>query len=120
MEATMMKRAFLGPVLVSLAALPVVAQPSGTAGVVNRKALTFEGTSDPKKNNVAVLVTNPNGVDKKCDIKVAYTASDKKSYFVSCQSVGVFKQAKKEEVCSQGHPPGPAPYTSLKAEGKCN
>ncbi len=110
-----MKRLLLAAVLAALA-VPAAAQTRA----VNGNALTFECTSDSGRKDIAIAVTNPNGVDKKCDLKCTYTASDKKSYELGCKNVGVFKEARKLKVCSDDHPKAPAPYSNMKAEGKCD
>lgn len=105
-------------------AVPAVAQSgsgSGSSAVVNGKDLTFECVWNDREKKLEVQVTNPNGVEKKCDLSCKYTAKDKNSHDFACKGYGVFKNAKKEVVCSseqklQGSPP----YSNLKAEGKCN
>jgi hypothetical protein len=96
--------------------VPAAAQ---TGKVVNGLAVTFECVSDASRKDIAILVTNPNGVDKKCSMKCTYTSADKKSYYLECSGVGVFKDAKKLRACSEGSPKGGAPFTSLKATGSC-
>lgn len=92
---------------------------SSTSGaVVNGKTVTFQCALNSK--TVEIKVTNPNGVDKKCDMSCTYTAADKKSYEVSCKNTGVFKNADKLVACSEGSPKGGQPFTNFKAQGKCN
>jgi len=93
------------------AAIPAAAQ-------VNDKSLTFACTYDTGAKKVKLLITNPNAVDRKCDISCTYTAGDKNSYLQECKNVGVFKNANRLEVCSD-NPKGPPPLSNLKASGKC-
>jgi len=101
--------------MVLAAAFSASAQP---AVVVNGKTVTFQCALNSK--TVEIKVTNPNGVDKKCDMSCTYSATDKKSYEVSCKNIGVFKNADKLVACSEGSPKGGQPFANFKAQGKCN
>jgi hypothetical protein len=111
-----MIRIFIAASMVLAATLSASAQPSGA--VVNGKTVTFQCALNSK--TVEIKVTNPNGVDKKCDMSCTYNAADKKSYEVSCKNIGVFKNADKLVACSEGSPKGGQPFTNFKAQGKCN
>jgi len=111
-----MIRIFIAASMVLAAACSASAQPSGA--VVNGKTVTFQCALNSK--TVEIKVTNPNGVDKKCDMSCSYNAADKKSYEVSCKNIGVFKNADKLVACSEGSPKGGQPFTNFKAQGKCN
>ena len=113
-----MIRIFLAASLVLATAFSAGAQPSGA--VVNGKTVTFECALNSSSKTVEIKVTNPNGVDKKCDMSCGYTAADKKSYEVSCKNIGVFKNADKLVACSEGSPKGGQPFTNFKPQGKCN
>ena len=115
---TVMRHMLFAAFVVCLAA-PSVGR-TAKAEAADGNALTFECASDAKKKNIEILVTNPNGVDKKCNLKCTYTAGDKKSYDLACSGVGVFKQSKKLSACGDDHPKGPSPYSNLKAEGTCS
>jgi len=118
----MVKLAVFAALLLSLA-VPAAAQPGsgpGSAAIVNGKPVTFECVWNDRGKNLKVQVTNPNGVDKKCDLSCTYTAKDKGSHVFRCAGYGVFKNAKKEAACSEPKPQGSLPYSNLKAEGKCN
>jgi hypothetical protein len=106
----MMKLACVAAFLVALA-IPAAAQ-------VNDKSLTFACTYDTGVKRLKLLITNPNTVDRKCDISCTYTASDQSSYSYECKNVAVFKNANGLEVCSD-MPKGPPPLSNLKASGKC-
>ena len=110
-----MIRIFVVASIVLASASSASAQP---AAVVNGKTVTFQCALNSK--TVEIKVTNPNGVDKKCDMSCTYSAADKKSYEVSCKNIGVFKNADKLVACSEGSPKGGQPFTNFKAQGKCN
>jgi hypothetical protein len=122
MEATHDQVRNLCCVVLSLA-VPAAAQSgsgSGSAAIVNGKPLTFECVWNDRGKNLEVQVTNPNGVDKKCDLSCTYTAKDKASRVIQCGVRPVFKNAKKEAICSEAKLQGSPPYSNLKASGKCN
>jgi len=98
--------------------LTASAQSSGA--IVNGKTVTFQCAWNSSSKAVEIKVTNPNGVDKKCDMSCSYNAADTKSYEVSCKNTGVFKNADKLVACSEGSPKGGQPFKDFKAQGKCN
>lgn len=116
-----MIRIFVAASMVLAAAYSASAQSSSSSSpgaVVNGKTVTFQCALNSK--TVEIKVTNPNGVDKKCDMSCSYTDADKKSNEVSCKSIGVFKNADKLVACSEGSPKGKQPFANFKAQGKCN
>jgi len=118
-----MIRIFIAASMVLAAASSANAQSSSSStsgAVVNGKTVAFECAFNSSSKAVEIKVTNPNGVDKKCDMSCTYTAADKKSYEVSCKNTGVFKNANKLAACSEGSPKGGQPFTNFKAQGKCN
>jgi hypothetical protein len=97
------------------------AKKTAVAGlpVVNGKPMTYGCVYNASNKRLEIQVTNPNGVDKKCDLACSYEASDKKADKIACSGVGVFKSASKLVVCAD-QARGPAPYTKLAATGTCN
>jgi hypothetical protein len=116
----MIKPGVFAALLLSIAAPAAAQSGSGSAAIINGKSLTFECVWNDRGKNLEVQVTNPNGVDKKCDLSCNYTAKDKNSHDFSCKNYPVFKNAKKEAVCAEAKLQGSPPYSNLKAEGKCN
>jgi hypothetical protein len=111
-----MKRMSLGVLLASLAQA-VAAQP---LPIVNGLPVKFEGRFDKQKNVGDVLVTNPNGVEKKCTIKLAVVSSDSIANTCDLQT-RIPAKADKFSVCPTAPPSkGKAPFT-VKVDGsKCD
>jgi hypothetical protein len=107
-----MKRMSLAIFFLSLAQA-VAAQP-----VVNGLTVKFEGAFDKQKNVGEALVTNPNGVDKKCVIKLAIVSSDNIANTCDVQT-RIPAKTNKFSVCTSTAPKGKAPFT-VKVDGKCD
>jgi hypothetical protein len=107
-----MKRALLGVFLASVTQA-VVAQP-----VVNGLPVKFESKFDKQKNSGEALVSNPNGVEKKCRVKLVIISSDNIANTCDVET-RIPAKTDKFSVCTSTVPKGKAPFT-VKVDGKCD